>query len=190
MILEKKQGFCLWPLACKYGIAILLFCSCSSVKYTKMIPGQPLPYYYSLSREEDKQPLINIDTNVIYVYEADLFRNYQSGKAELVHTYKFIKFEGSRIGFYSSSSREPISSINLENIGGSYCYFKVSGDELELEIYDAMAKKFLIWYGKIYADRIHFYREKLKVFTGGTGELDITYYKKPIKYPRRLVWPE
>jgi hypothetical protein len=162
--------------------------SCSTIKYTTTQPKQPRQEYYSLSKEVTTQ-INNIDTSSIYVNEQDWIANGDYGTKK-EHLYVFMKFGSDGIAYYSNYSEYPFTESSVLSIGGQYCHYKVSGDELQLEFYDHLAKHFKIWHGKIYSDKIQFYEYKLRVTAGAKGKLNFSFNKSPIKYARSLTWPE
>jgi hypothetical protein len=153
------------------------------------MPGQPKAEYYSFSKQNYNQKG-SVDTSVIYVYASDLVRTYQSGKTEKVFTYIYLVFKTDGIALFSNDSREPFNQVNIYTIGGQYCYYKVEGDELQLELYDHNVKKFTIMYAKLLPDRVQFYKDKLRTSGGGTSKLDMPFLKSSIKYTKPLTWPE
>src|SRR3981081_1324146 len=108
-------------------IGLIAFSSCSSVRYTSS--GQPLAQYYSFSKDTSKRFLALLDTNNIYVQGLDLVRTYKSGKIEKGFYYMFLKFSNNGIAFYSDDTKEPFNQLNIHDISGQYCYFKVVGNE-------------------------------------------------------------
>lgn len=154
------------------------------------MPGQPKAEYYSFSKLNGNQAGKGIDTSVIYVYENDLVRTYQTGKIEKVYTYKYLLFKNDGIVFFSNSSREAFTQVNIYNIGGQYCFYKIEGDELQLELYDHNVKKFTIMYANVLPDRVLFYKDKLRIAGGGTSKQNIPFIKSSIKYTRPLIWPD
>ena len=155
-----------------------------------MVPKQPVPDSYHLSREVGSGPVGSLDTAHVYVFENDVIWNYPNGNFEFVHTYKYLKFSPRGIALFSADSRDSISSINVVGIAVQYCFYKIAGDNLTLEFYDVLDRKFHLWYGKVYPDKIQFYKDKLRVFNGGRSKLDGKYYKKNIRYNWPIKWPE
>jgi len=171
-----------------FFISVFTFASCTPVKYTKTVHGQPLQSFYFFSKEERPIP-IRIDTTLIYINAEDWIRTYQNGQTEKLFLYRYFKFDNDGIAFFSNSSKDPITQSNIDIIGGQYCYYKETGDELSVEIYDLHLKKFLIWSPKIYPDKIYFYQHRMRS-SAAKGKLDLVYYKKSTKLSRSLVWPE
>jgi hypothetical protein len=172
-----------------YFLLLLLYC-CTPVRFTSTVPGQPKAEYYSFSKSGTSQVSSLLDTSVLYVYEDDIVRTYTTGKTENIHTYIYMLFKSNGIVLYSGNSREPFNQINMYRVGGQYCYYKVSGDDLQLEMYDRSLKKFMIMYAKIFPDRVHFHENKVRTPTGGKGRLSMPFKKTTIKYNQPLIWPE
>lgn len=168
----------------------LLLCGCTAVKFTSTMPGQPKAEYYSFSKLSNAQVSNELDTSVIYVYANDLVRTYKSGNVEKVFTYMFLLFKSNGIALFSSDSRESFNQTNIYSIGGQYCFYKIEGNELQLELYDHNLKKFTIMYATVLPDRVHFYKDKLRIAGGGTSKQQMTFTKSSIKYTKPLLWPE
>ena len=162
--------------------------SCSTLKFTTTWAKQPKQEYYSLSKENNTQ-IGRLDTNLIYVNGQDWVLTGDFGSRKK-YQYDFIKFGKNGIAYYSNYSDYPFTEASILSIGGQYCYYKVRNDELQFEFYDHLAKKFKIWYAKIYLDKIQFYEYRLQVFGGAKGKINFVYYKQLIKYPGTLVWPQ
>lgn len=176
-----------------YKVIAVLFAmnfivGCSAVKFTATLPKQPRTEYYSLSKESDHQ-VGNIDTTVIYVNEQDLIANGDYGSKKM-HLLVFIKFASNGIAFYSDYDELPFTETTALNKTGQFCRYRVRNDELELEYFSHRLKKFTILYGTIFADRIIFYKDKLRIQGGGKDKLNLLYQKSTIRYIRPLVWPK
>ncbi len=177
-------------MVCSAYLLILQWCSCTSVKFTNTLPGQPKPDYYTLNKEHDSFNSF-IDTSVIYVFEGNrVLSTNKFKKIEAVKLYQFIVLKSNRIALYSYFSREAITQLNVYNIGGDYCYYKIDNDILQIELYNHRLRKFQILYLKIYPDKIYNYKDKIRTMGGGTSKQDMTFTKSPIKYMKPLVWPE
>lgn len=187
---EKRKSLNQQLLGYSCWLSIIFAYSCTSVKFAATMPGQPKAEYYSFSKLSGNQTT-SVDTSVIYVYGNDLVRTYQSGKTEKVYTYKYLIFKSNGFAFFSGSSREAFNQANIYDIsGGQYCFYKVEGNELQLELYDHNVKKFTIMYANILPDRVLFYKDKLRIAGGGTSKQNMPFIKSSIKYTRPLVWPE
>lgn len=171
-------------------LLILLLCSCTSVKFTSTVPGQPKAEYYSFSKLNNASFYSRIDTSIIYVYANDLVRTYQGGKTEKVFTYMYLLFKSNGVVLFSNDSRDEFNQTNIYTIGGQYCFYKVEGDEVQLELYDHNVKKFTIMYANILPDRVLFYKDKLRILGGGTSKQNMPFIKSTIKYTRLLKWPK
>ena len=180
MIFGKRENFCQLPPVYKHWLFILLLSGCTSVKFAKTMPGQPRAYYYSFSKEAGLVQSNKIDTTMIYVNGKDWVRTYQSGRVEKVFSYQYLKFNGNGIAFFSGDSNEPFNGINIYEINGQYCYYKIENGELQLELYDHNLKKFTITYARIYPDSIHFYKDRLRIVGGAKDKLDLVYEKLPL----------
>ena len=175
-----------WCLA--IGLIVSLTAGCTFVKFTATAPGQPTKSSYSLSKEKSFD-LGAIDTSVVYVNDQDWVITGSKG-IKKKHLFVFLKFSSNGMAYYSNYSETPFDEELLLIIGGQYCYYKVNGDVLELEHYNHLAKKFVLWYARIYDDKLHFNKDKLRVFTGGKGKLNYVFNKKPLRFKRELVWPK
>src|SRR6266498_4905660 len=113
MIYEMNASSCQQPLAYKWTtfIICLIFCSCTAVKFTKTVPGQPQASYYSFNKGVALESLKEIDTTIIYVNGKDWVRTYQSGKIEKVFSYQYLKFNSNGTAFFSGDSKEPFNGI-------------------------------------------------------------------------------
>jgi hypothetical protein len=173
-----------------FYLLTLLFCSCVSRKSTNTMPGQLRPEYYSSSKGNRNLVDSILDTSAIYVYETPLVRTYRNGRIERFYGYTYLVFKSNGLAFYSAYAEQPFTQTNIYSIDGQYCFYKVEGDELQLEYFDYHLKKFAIAYGKVYADKVHIYKDRLRIFWGGKSKRNMPFKKWPIKYTRPLVWPE
>jgi hypothetical protein len=190
MISAKRENSCRLLQDYKYWLFILIFFGCTSVKFSKTMPGQPQASYYSFSKDAHFGQLANIDTTMLYVNGKDWVRTYQSKKIEKLFSYQFLKFNGNGTAFFSGDSKEAFNGINIYDIRGQFCYYKIEDGELRLELFDHNLKKFTIMYAKVYPDSIHFYRDRLRIPGGGKDKLNLTYSKTSIKFLQPLAWPE
>lgn len=174
-----------------FYLLTFLLCSCTKVKFTRTLPHQPKAEYYTFNKNAISNSNSFIDTSTIYVFEGDMvISTSQFKKIEQVKLYQFIVLKSNGIAFYSSFSKEPITQTNVYTITGDYCYYKIQNDILQIEAYDHKLRKFQILYLKIFPDKIHYYKDKLRVAGGGISKQDLTFIKSPIKYDKPLVWPE
>lgn len=171
-------------------LLVLLLYSCASVKFTNTLAGQPKSEYYTFNKEHGSFNSL-IDTSVIYLFGDDMILSTsQYKKIEATKLYQFLVLKSNGIAFYSYFSKEPITQTNLYTISGDYCFYKVEGDELQIEVYDHKLRRFQILYLKIFPDKIHYYKDKLRIPGGGTSKQNMIFMKSSIKYTRPLVWPE
>jgi hypothetical protein len=178
------------PQAYNTYLLILLLCSCTSVKFTNTLPGQPKGKYYTLSKEHGSFNSL-LDTSVIYLFDGDMVVSTSKyKKIEDAKLYQFIILKSNGIAFYSYFSKEPITQTNVYTIAGDYCFYKVEGDELQIEVYDHKLRKFQILYLHIFPEKIHYYKDKLRITGGGTSKQDMRFIKSSIKYTLPLIWPE
>lgn len=187
---EKKQSLNQLQQGCKFFLILTIFIGCTSVKYTKSSEGQPLASYYSFSKEVYIHNQIKLDTSNIYANGQDIVRTYNKGGTEKLFVFRFFKFGSNGVAFYSNTIKEPLSARNVNSVNGQYCYYKISDNELLVELYDLHLKKFKIKYAKIYGNKIQFYKERLQTIAGGKEILNLEYQKSDIKFTRPLTWPE
>jgi hypothetical protein len=169
-------------------ITVVLIESCSTAKFTQTVPGQPLKQSYSFSKDHSFN-IDKLDTAAIYVNEEDWILTGDYGMRKK-HQFVFLKFSNNGIAYYSNYSEDPFTDSSLLTVSGQYCYYRIEGDELKLEFYDHLIKKFRIWSAKIYPDKLHFYKNKLRVWGGGKGKLNFVFQKREVAFNKPLIWPE
>jgi hypothetical protein len=169
---------------------LLLLSSCTTVRWTQSEPDQVQASYYSLRKSVSSSIGQLLDTTVIYWYGEELAGTYETGRKENVFTHIYLVFKSNGVAYISANSSEPFNEDNIYHTGGQYCYYNVAGDELRLEIYDYHLHKFLIMQGKIYPNKVVFYRDKLRIWGGGVSKGEWIYKKSYVRYVRPLVWPQ
>ena len=120
----------------------------------------------------------------------DLVRTYKGGRIEKGFYYMYLKFSNNGIAFYSNDTKEPFNQINIYDIGGQYCYYKITGDEVRLELYDSHLKKFTIMYIHLYSDKLIIYKDILRIWWGGKQKDNYVYNKSRLAYKKPLLWPK
>ncbi len=101
-----------------------------------------------------------------------------------------MKFSGGNKLFYSDYSETPFNGASIMKIGGQHCYYKIIDNEIQVEFYDHLAKKFKIWYGEIHPDKIHFYKYRLRVWGGAKGKLNFVFNKQSVSFKINSLQPD
>lgn len=169
----------------------ILWCGCRTIQFEKTDADQPKALCYSLNNKTTKafefSPFLDLQS--VYINEMAVAATYENRKVEKFTGYEYLQFGFDQIAFASRRSKEKITTALIALRAGQYCYYNVKEEKILLEFYDFHLKKFIIWEGRIYPDKIHFYKGRVRGFTGGKEKLNLVYHKRHIENLQKLIWP-
>jgi len=53
-----------------------------------------------------------------------------------VFLYRYLRFGSNGIAFYSNQVKDPFTGLNIYDTGGEFCYYRIEGNELRIQLYD------------------------------------------------------